>query len=208
MDHKAEFKLLILEKYGKEVADSIEWSSPRLLCIAGDFTKYDEYAVQQINRNIELIRYKKYGNQFILLELVNATTAASSQTTSVGEGSDSVQSTVVELLAKSHKDVQDRFDLLKESLLALGDDVQMKTLKHYFAFKRFGNFACAEVHPFKKRILVYVKVNPDSCVLEDGFTRDVRTVGHYGTGDLEITISTNDDLERAKPLLLKSYEGS
>ena len=208
MDHKAEFKLLILEKYGKEVADSIEWSSPRLLCIAGDFTKYDEYAVQQINRNIELIRYKKYGNQFILLELVNATTAASSQTISVGDGSDSVQSTVVELLAKSHKDVQDRFDLLKEFLLALGDDVQMKTLKHYFAFKRFGNFACAEVHPFKKRILVYVKVNPDSCVLEDGFTRDVRTVGHYGTGDLEITISTNDDLERAKPLLLKSYEGS
>ena len=95
MDHKAEFKLLILEKYGKEVADSIEWSSPRLLCIAGDFTKYDEYAVQQINRNIELIRYKKYGNQFILLELVNATTVASSQTISVGEGSDSVQSTVV-----------------------------------------------------------------------------------------------------------------
>lgn len=208
MDHKAEFKLLILEKYGKEVADSIEWSSPRLLCIAGDFTKYDEYAVQQINRNIELIRYKKYGNQFILLELVNATTVASSQTISVGEGSDSVQSTVVELLAKSHKDVQDRFDLLKEFLLALGDDVQMKTLKHYFAFKRFGNFACVEVHPFKKRILVYVKVNPDSCVLEDSFTRDVRTVGHYGTGDLEITISTNDDLERAKPLLLKSYEGS
>lgn len=71
-----------------------------------------------------------------------------------------------------------------------------------------GNFACVEVHPFKKRILVYVKIDPDSCSLEKGFTRDVRTIGHYGTGDLEITISTNDDLERAKPLLLKSYEGS
>src|SRR6266487_4618857 len=58
MDHKGEFELLVLKTLGKAVADSIDWSAPRLLCIASDFTKYDEYAVQQINRNIELIRYR------------------------------------------------------------------------------------------------------------------------------------------------------
>src|SRR2546421_1434315 len=75
MDHKGEFELFVLKKLGKEVADSIDWSAPRLLCIASDFTRYDEYAVQQINRNIELIRYRRYGNELILFELVNATTA-------------------------------------------------------------------------------------------------------------------------------------
>lgn len=55
---------------------TIEWSMPRLLCIAGDFTKYDEHAVKQINRNIELIRYKKYEDDLILFELVNVTTAS------------------------------------------------------------------------------------------------------------------------------------
>lgn len=54
LDHKGEYTLLVLDRLGKEVSDSIEWSSPRLLCIAGDFTKYDQHAVQQINRNIEL----------------------------------------------------------------------------------------------------------------------------------------------------------
>src|SRR5689334_22104200 len=54
LDHKAEFELLVLKKFGQAPADEIEWSSPRLLCIAGDFTKYDSHAVQQINRNIEL----------------------------------------------------------------------------------------------------------------------------------------------------------
>ena len=39
LDHKAEFKLLVIEKYGMNVDELIEWSSPRLLCIAGDFTK-------------------------------------------------------------------------------------------------------------------------------------------------------------------------
>jgi hypothetical protein len=57
MDHKAEFELLVMKKLGDKAADAIEWSAPRLLCIASDFTRYDEHAVQQINRNIELIRY-------------------------------------------------------------------------------------------------------------------------------------------------------
>ena len=67
-----------MEKFGKEVSDTIEWSGPRLLCIAGDFTKYDQHAVQQINRNIELIRYRRYGDSLLLFELVNATTAQAS----------------------------------------------------------------------------------------------------------------------------------
>ncbi len=67
MDHKAEFKLVVLEKCGKDSADLIEWSSPRLVCIAEGFTKYDEYAVQQMGRNIELIRYHKFGEDLLLL---------------------------------------------------------------------------------------------------------------------------------------------
>src|SRR5215469_15926972 len=61
MDHKAEFELLVLKRLGVSLADAIEWTTTRLLCIASDFTKYDEHAVQQINRNIELIRYRRYG---------------------------------------------------------------------------------------------------------------------------------------------------
>src|SRR6266516_8033503 len=86
MDHKGEFELLVLKKLGKEAADSIDWSAPRLLCIASDFTKYDEYAVQQINRNIELMRYRRYGNELILFELVNATTAQEQTVTSSENG--------------------------------------------------------------------------------------------------------------------------
>ena len=44
--------------------------------------------------------------------------------------------------------------------------------------------------------------------LEAGFTRDVRKIGHFGTGDLEITMTSHDDLERAKPLVVSSYEAS
>jgi hypothetical protein len=70
MDHQAEFKLLVMEKLGKPAADAIDWAAPRLVCIAADFTKYDGHAVQQINRNIELIRYRRFGEELLLADQV------------------------------------------------------------------------------------------------------------------------------------------
>lgn len=52
MDHKAEFELLVLKRYGDKVADAIDWTGPRLICVASDFTKYDGHAVQQMHRSI------------------------------------------------------------------------------------------------------------------------------------------------------------
>ena len=199
MDHQAEFKLLVLEKLGEK--EEIDWSAPRLLCIARDFTKYDEHAVQQINRNIELIRYGKFGEDLLLLDLVNASTAQN------GPSIRGVK-TVSDHLAQADSDQKDLFEALKDFLIALGDDVQMKTLKHYFAFKRIKNFAVVEIHTQTKQILVYVKVDPDSINLEKGFTRDMKNIWHFGSGDLEITISSDADLEKANDLFIKSYEVS
>jgi len=42
--------------------------------------------------------------------------------------------------------------------------------------------------------------------LEPGFTRDVREVGHFGTGDLEVAVQSMMDFETAKPLLDAAYQ--
>ncbi|MDI3541022.1 MAG: hypothetical protein PWP66_560 [Thermosediminibacterales bacterium] len=207
MDHKAEFKLLVMEKLGKDIADKIEWSMPRLLCIAGDFTKFDEYAVKQINRNIELIRYKKYEDDLILFELVNATTA--SQTAIVsddGTTKSNIYKTVTENLQQADKELQDMYYSVRDYILNLGDDIQEKVLKYYIAFKKIRNFACVEVYPKSKTILMYLNINPDEVELKEGFTRDVRNIGHYGTGNLEVRITSKDDFEKAKALIAKSYD--
>ncbi len=210
MDHKAELKLLVLERLDNEAAAAIAWSNPRLLCIAGDFTKYDTHAVGQMNRNIELIRYRLYGKDLILFELVNAVT--SDKVEVVGSNKKkkgkTVYKTVSEFLAQSDDELKELFETVKNYLMALGDDVQLKTMLYYFAFKRIKNFACIEVHPTAQKLLVFAKVDPDSIDVENnkGFLRDVRKIGHFGTGDLEITISSKEDFEKAKFLFFKSYE--
>lgn len=212
LDHKREFELLVLKRCGKEVADGIEWSGPRLLCIAGDFTKYDGHAVQQINRNIELIRYQRFGEEFLLLELVNAVQADSTVPASDIVGGKSktkqVDKTVAEQLALAGPELSDLFEGLKAACMGFGDDVQFKMLKLYVAFKRIKNFVTVEVRASAETLFVYAKVNPDTVDLKDGFTRDVREVGHWGTGDLRIEIRNQEDLRNALPLLERAYEGA
>lgn len=212
MDHKAELKLLVLERFGKLIADCIEWSSPRLLCIAGDFTRYDVHAVQQMNRNIELIRYRIYGKDLLLFDLVNATMGQpvpEGTGTKSGKGKNKYK-TVSDFYEQANTELKDLFNKLKSFMLALGDDVQLSTMKQYFAFKRIKNFACVEIHPQTKKLLVYVKVKLDKLDLgkHEGFLRDVHNIGHFGTGDLEITIKSASDFERSKLYIMSSYEAS
>ena len=141
------------------MSGEIDWTAPRLLCIAGGFTRYDEHAVQQMNRNIELIRYRRFGENLLMLELV--TEIVAKQGTSSGsatETTSSNQKTISEILKALDGPLQDLFQALRAHLLALGDDVQEKTLKFYVAFKRLRNFACVEVHPSKAAVTVYLKV--------------------------------------------------
>jgi predicted transport protein len=215
MDHRKDFQWLVLEKLGKKDAEGVDWSAPRLICIAGDFNKYDDHAVKQMQRNIELIRYRRFGSELLMLDLVAATSVQGSPSvatgTPSGEGVGAAPSkykTISTVIEELDDAMIDRLEALRASLLALGDDVQEATLRLYIAFKRIKNFACVEFRPTTAKILLFVKVDPTGIPLELGFTRDVSNIGHFGTGDLEITLSKPEDLERAMPLIKRSYEAS
>ena len=219
MDHRKEFQWLVMDVLGPEAANKVEWAAPRLICIAGDFTRYDGHAVKQINRSIELLRYRRFADDLLLVELVHTPriTSRSSMadspavaTTGGGAGGKDpyLSSRIDYRLSNANGELRDLWDATSTFLTSLGDDVQVKELKFYVAFKRIKNFVCLEVFPQSKTVVAFVKVDPDSVVLEEGFTRDVRKVGHFGTGDLEVTLRSFDDLAKAQPLFLRSYEAN
>lgn len=212
LDHRAEFKLLVMERLGNDEASAIDWRNPRLICVASGFTRYDEHAVQQINRSIELVRYRDFAGELLALELVARTkvdsTDPATAPTPKGSTASAASKTVTEYLEQAPQTLKNLYAELESYCEGLGDDVSKKALKFYFAFRRLKNFACVEVHPQTKTLLVYVKVDPDSVTLEAGFSRDVRSIGHFGTGDLELRVATPEQLQKALPLVLRSYEAN
>jgi predicted transport protein len=187
LDHRADFTLLAMKVLGTEIEEKIDWSAPRLVCIAGDFTRYDEHAVSQIGRNIELYRYRWYDDGFVALELVNSKAGmVESSTTAGAPKAKQTYKTVSDYLEQAGQELRSLYESLDAFVLGLGDDVSMKTTRYYLAYRRIKNFACVEVHAQTAQLLVFLKVNPDYVELMEGFTRDVREIGHFGTGDLEV----------------------
>ena len=168
-----------------------------------------------MSRSIELVRYQDFEGELLALELVTAAkgdpaAAPVVEDAGVSPTRKAVASgkTVSEYLAGSPQGLKDLFADLEAFVEALGDDVTKKSLKFYFAYRRIKNFACVEVHPQTQTLLVYLKVNPDSVQLEEGFSRDVRTIGHFGTGDLELRVRDAAGLTKAQPLIQQSYDVS
>ncbi|PYF01123.1 putative transport protein [Rhodopseudomonas faecalis] len=221
LDHRKEFQWLVMEKLGPNIAKDVDWSAPRLICIAGDFTRYDQHAVKQIARNIELIRYRKFDAGLLMLELVHAPKQSKSIATIVSGGATQIASVTEEAvedpylsarieskIRKADPALLDLFEGVRQFLIGLGDDVQVKELKYYIAFKRLKNFTCVEISPLVRVVTLFLRLDPTTVELEEGFSRDVTKIGHAGTGNLELTLRSMNDFAKAQPLIRRAYEGS
>ena len=205
LDHKADFKLLVIDKLGMEAADNIDWSVPCVICVAHDFTKYDMHAVNQMQRNIKLVSYRRYDNGMLLLEHLTTPIVKPIMENMGDENGtkNSTQKTHLEKLAAISENMKNLYHSICDFIESLGDDIVSNQLKLYLAYKKVQNMVCIEI--YNKQIILFLKLNPDTVKLENGFTRDMRSIGHYGTGDLQIMIKNAADFERAKPLLERAY---
>ncbi|MFC8710334.1 MULTISPECIES: DUF5655 domain-containing protein [unclassified Streptomyces] len=199
MDHRAEFEYLVRRRLGATAASRVLWSAPRLICVAGGFTRYDVHAVREHRRSVDLVRYRLYGDDLLGLETV-ACAGASAQEgrkvrrRSVARAASGVRGGAMAELASA----------VDEALLGVGEGVTRVERKTYRAYQRLRNFACL-CPPQRNKILVYLKVDPADVGLVPGFTRDVSELGHHGTGDLEVQLRTPGDVERAQELFRVSY---
>ncbi|MEU2781819.1 DUF5655 domain-containing protein [Streptomyces sp. NPDC007110] len=195
MDHRAEFEQLVRDRLGVTAASQVLWSGPRLICIAGDFTRYDVHAVREHRRSIDLVRYRLFGSDLFGLQTVASVSGGMqvARRPRRQAAADVQGASMVELA-----------NAVDEVLLGLGDGVNRVERKTYRAYQRLRNFACL-CPPQRSKLLVYLKVDPQDVDLVPGFTRDVSGLGHHGTGDLEVQLRTPRDVERAQDLFRASY---
>lgn len=204
LDHKDSFKVLVIEKLGLEAANEIDWTMPRVVCVAGDFTKYDESAIKQMNRNISLIRYKKFGNDLLMFEQVNENIAAAiPESDFPATKSKAAYKIFDEQLALADKSIQVLYQNLSNYVLSLGDDISENHLKLYAAFKKIKNVITVVVQ--KKKLVVNLPLDPATVIFEEGFSRDVSGLGHWGCGAVELHLQNNAGLEKAKSLIDRAY---
>src|SRR3989344_6417669 len=65
LDHKADFEILCRNK---KIDIQIDWTSPRVICVAESYNKFDLDTVEILPIKIELLRYRIYEDDVLLIE--------------------------------------------------------------------------------------------------------------------------------------------
>ncbi|MFB8086855.1 hypothetical protein [Streptomyces sp. NPDC055992] len=209
-----EFEALVRSVLGAEAAASVDWRRPRMVCIAAGFSHHDRVAVQRLPERIDLVRYRVFEGDLLGPLLVDSspglsttTSSRRSRLTAVGSVAAEPETAPAVGAGLVPACLRDLYAELDEALTAWGE-VEVTQLRHHIAYRRLVNVASVIFRPKHEVILVYLRLDPDSVELEEGFTRDMRGIGHLGTGDLEVRVGSAAGLEKAAPLIRRAFEAA
>jgi len=112
-----------------------------------------------------------------------------------------------EALARAPEGLKALWEELRAFTVGLGPGMSEVTTRLYAAFQKGGkHIVCGRVYPGSNlHVKLWLKLDPEKVTPEEGFSRDVRSIGHYGTGDLEVIVTDQSSLERAKALIQLCY---
>ena len=88
-------------------------------------------------------------------------------------------------------------------MLSIDASIQEAPKKLYVAYKLAQNIVCMQL--YQKAVTLYLKLDPkDISIPPNG--RDVTSIGHFGTGNLELTITNEAEFQSVKPLIQLAYQ--
>lgn len=208
MDHRGDFEVAARSKLGEV---EVSWSVPRLILLAGSFSRYDQYAVNRIDERIELWTYTLYEGDLVAVDLLSSEEVPGKVAGPSGGGSKggavkSPKATTKPLydvdhhLAKMSPTTQTLFELLRDEIANFGPDVTERFMNQYVGYRRLKNFT--EVVGLKSKLNVFIDGPIDD---PQGVCEDVAGIGHWGTGNNRATVSSEDDLTKVVPLIKQAY---
>jgi len=97
------------------------------------------------------------------------------------------------------EEIFELYEKFRDAILNLADDIEIKPQKFYVAFKKDGNIACLEMQ--KKKMKIYIGAKTGTLDDPKLIAKDVSSIGHYGTGDYEVQVTNDNDLEYIMSLI-------
>jgi predicted transport protein len=215
-DHRGDFERAAHKTLGPV---DVDWSDIRVICLAPNYKKYDLFAAQVMASNLELWTYRFYKNGTLFLEEVLQRALPGTMIDAPATVKNPVMVEAGRKAALTRKNSSYTFDehlegksdhirqmamRVQEVVLGLDPGIEEEPKKLYVAYKVSKNIVCMEIQ--HQKIYLYLKLDPKKVAGPEGISRDVTSIGHFGTGDLEVTLKSLADLEKTKPFIKMAYE--
>jgi len=211
LDHKADFEMLCRDN---KINIEIDWDSPRVICIAESYNKFDLDTADILPINIELLRYRIYDNDILYLEPENyqkvkiATSNIIKKAKQIKERKAQLPRiySIDEHLKLGTGSVKQLFLKLREKITSLDENIIEESKAKYIAYKTSTNFVDVVLLHGSMKIFLNVKsgqLNDPNKIARD-LTKP-KPIGHWGNGDYEVKVEKDGDLDVVFDLIKQSY---
>jgi predicted transport protein len=211
LNNKAEFVLEYNECKDQSLKrDDADWSQSKVIFVSPQFTKYQKQAINFRDLPIELWEISKFANGTLLFNQLKSPEMSES-ITKISPRSEIVQKVSREIKVYAEEDhlsglpneTLELYQALKERVLALGDNIEVRPRKLYIGFVAGSNFV--DVRPQKNQLKLWINLQKGALDDPKNVARDVSTIGHWGNGDYEAIVKSIDDLYYLMTLIQQSY---
>ncbi|MGB3849318.1 MAG: DUF5655 domain-containing protein [Tunicatimonas sp.] len=211
LNNKADFILEYNESSeGRLRRNDIDWSQSRVIFVSPSFTTYQREAINFKDLPIELWEVKRYSNQTISYNHVR-TAGAQESIKTISRQDETVEKVTKEIkvyteeehLAIATEAVKELYEILKNSILDLGD-LEVRPRKKHIGFVSGSNVVDLSVQKNALKLWLNLKQGELKDPLQ--LARDVSSIGHWGNGDYELAIRTDEELNYVLGLVKQSLE--
>ena len=212
LNNKAEFVLKYNLVFNTSLSKKdIDFSQTTVMFISPSYTTYQLKSVEFSDIAFELWKVVKYLNGTVLFDKINNTNTSASikQVTNTDTKKEKVNNeikkyTEEDTLKGKSNDIKSLYGNLKEFIISNYDDIEIKHLKLYFVFK-VNNKIIASVQLLSNNLKIWINLKETSPNDPENKLRDVSNIGHYGVGDYELRIKSEDDFYYFDKLFKQSY---
>ena len=201
LKYKADFVLEYNETLEKSLKkDDVDWSQSKIVFVSPAFNQNQKQAVDFKDLNIELWEVKRYENDIIVIDGVKKSAASPSiKQTPQKEDSELVEITKQiksyteeELLEGKSDEVVELYNDFKQAILNLSPEIEIIPQKLYLAFKIGRN---------NKNLKIFINMKRGDLEDPKKMTRDISSIGHWGNGDYQISVSDTKNIEYIMSLI-------
>lgn len=212
LNNKADMILEYNEKCNASLKrDDVDWTQSKVIFISPQFTLFQRESINFKDLPIELWEVKKYSNNTIRFDKHEPANNNASLKT-VSNKSETVNKIVKEVKVYTEEEhlnicipeIKELYYKFKEMVLAIGDDITVKPMKQYIAFKSKSNIT--DVVPHKNKLSVYLNLHYGKLDDPKKLARNVTDIGHWGNGDYRLNLLSVDELEYVVSMVRQSYK--
>ena len=212
LNNKADFILEYNENCAENLKrEEIDWSQSKVIFISQSFTLHQIESINFRDLPIELWEVKRYDNETIHFNHLQPSGATESIKT-ISKKSTTIEKVSKEIKVYTEYDhlrgvpatIKELYQKFKDTILNIGDDINIKPTKFYIGFVVKRNITDIRIQ--KKSLKLWINLKMGELNDPKNLARDVSNIGHWGNGDYELQINDDENLEYIVSLIKRAYK--